>query len=288
MAGRQKNGHDEHVVSRENSFAALAEESEQPESEPEPEGYGVLRGGGAAPYGHTDGYLTGEPLEELLLPGARVEVRPVRWYDDLYWEGRVKKRNDSGTYCVEIENGDVEPDLPPNPYHMVPYSRDTVFSGEEVLVTDGHSLVPGLGVNGPIVRIRLLSFRSRCPHPPSAPPQKGRRALTPCCASRPSPHLYQSGVLLECKRPHGPVGDAEFRWDPVAFEIIQTTVMSMGFLSLRRLCHHARFPVPAPPPRPPAAPAGRSRRGAATAVGGRGRRGRSRRRSSEAAQATAR
>lgn len=127
-------------------------------------------------------------------------MRPVRWYDDLYWLGTVSAINGDGTVSVKIENGDTEPKVPLDDLHLLPFSRTKVFEGPEVLVFDGHSLVPGEGENGPIVGIRLLSFRS-------------------------SPHLYQSGCLLQ--------DDGDLRWAPIAFEIIQAMCTSMAFLHRR-------------------------------------------------------
>ena len=124
----------------------------------------------------------------------------------------MKRQNDDGTIWVEIENGDNERALPPDPYYILPYSRTTVFEGAEVVVTDGHSLVPGIGVFGDIVPIRLLAFRS-------------------------SPHLYQSGLLLNRSAAAAAGGEDDFRWDPVAFEIIQTMILSMGFLNLQVAPH---------------------------------------------------
>ena len=135
--------------------------------------------------------------------GDRVEMRPVRWYDDLYWLGTVQACNADGTYRVLIENGDCEDNLPPDPKHIIPYSRTEIFAGPEVLVFDGHSLVPGEGGKGAITPIRLLSFRS-------------------------SPHLYQSGCLLD-----GEEGNRTLRWAPVAFEIIQAMITTMAFLYRR-------------------------------------------------------
>ena len=96
----------------------------------------------------------------------------MRWYDDLYWLGVVQQRNADGTYVVAIENGDTEHKVPADPKYILPYSRSKLFEGAEVLVYDGHSLVPGVGMQGETVPIRLMSFRS-------------------------SPHLYQSGCLLD-------------------------------------------------------------------------------------------
>lgn len=127
-------------------------------------------------------------------------MRPVRWYDDLFWLGTVVGVNDDGTYKVMIENGDTEPSIPLNELHLLPYSRTMVNEGPEVLVTDGHSLVPGEGESGPVVGVRLLSFRS-------------------------SPHLYQSGCLLE--------PDGSLRWAPIAFEIIQAMSLTIAFLHRR-------------------------------------------------------
>ena len=81
-----------------------------------------------------------------------------RRYDDLYWLATVKKRNDDGTFWVSIENGDNERALPAEPYHILPYSRKVVFEGSEDLVTDGHSLIPGLGVRRRRRRRPWLSF----------------------------------------------------------------------------------------------------------------------------------
>ena len=126
-------------------------------------------------------------------------MRPVRWYDDLYWLGTVKAINVDGTVSVQIENGDTET-VPRDDLHLLPFSRKAVFEGPEVLVFDGHSLVPGEGENGPIVGARLLSFRS-------------------------SPHLYQSGCLLQ--------DDGSLRWTPIAFEIIQAMSTVVAFLHRR-------------------------------------------------------
>jgi hypothetical protein len=87
----------------------------------------------------------------------------VRWYDDLFWLGTVLKVNADGSYCVDMENGDTEPRVPPDPKYIRPYDRAEIFAGEEVLVYDGHSLVPGLGMKGAVVPVRLMSFRSS-PH----------------------------------------------------------------------------------------------------------------------------
>ncbi len=134
--------------------------------------------------------------------GATVacRLRPVRWYDDLFWLGTVSAINADGTVSVLIENGDTEPNVPQDDLHLLPFSRKAVFEGPEVLVFDGHSLVPGQGEKGPVVGVRLLSFRS-------------------------SPHLYQSGCLLQ--------DDGSLRWDPIAFEIIQAMCTSMAFLHRR-------------------------------------------------------
>lgn len=123
----------------------------------------------------------------------------MRWYDDLYWLGTVKAINADGTVGVQIENGDTET-VPRDDLHLLPFARKAVFEGPEVLVFDGHSLVPGEGESGPIVGARLLSFRS-------------------------SPHLYQSGCLLQ--------DDGSLRWTPIAFEIIQAMSTVVAFLHRR-------------------------------------------------------
>ena len=140
------------------------------------------------------------PADASVAVGRR-RMRPVRWYDDLYWLGTVDKINDDGTASVAIENGDTEPQVPLDELHLLPFSRKAVFEGPEVLVFDGHSLVPGEGEAGPIVGVRLLSFRS-------------------------SPHLYQSGCLLN-------PDDGSLLWAPIAFEIIQAMSTTMAFLHRR-------------------------------------------------------
>ena len=114
----------------------------------------------------------------------------------MYWLGTITARNSDGTYRIDIESGDTEPNVPADPKYVIPYRRGTVFEGKEVLVCDGHTLVPGEGEKGEIVGIRLLSFRS-------------------------SPHLYQSGTLLSA---------GSLRWAPIAFEIIQAMCTSLAFL----------------------------------------------------------
>jgi hypothetical protein len=149
-----------------------------------------------------------EPESELasgivaLAVGSRVECRPVRFYDDLYWLGTVTKVNEDGSYSVQMENGDTEPRVPACPRHILAYNRRTVFEGREVVVQDGHTLVPGVGTQGGVVPVRLLSFKS-------------------------SPHLYQSGCLLASS---GGDSSRALRWSPVAFEIIQAMITSMAFL----------------------------------------------------------
>ena len=70
--------------------------------------------------------------------GQRVEARPVRWYDDLFWLGTIEAENNDGSFQVAMENGDTEESVPNDPLFILPFTRASVFEGKEVLVFDGH------------------------------------------------------------------------------------------------------------------------------------------------------
>jgi hypothetical protein len=135
--------------------------------------------------------------------GDRVELRPVGWGDDLYWAGTVQNINADGSYCVVLASGTVVPEVPPDRQHILPYGRREIFAGKEVVVSDGHTLLPGRGGSSPgeIVAIRLLAFKS-------------------------SPQIVMSGLLLQ---PDG----RSFRWSPVALEFVAALVCSVAFLHRR-------------------------------------------------------